>query len=148
MGLIAKESVVGTFGVLYGFGEVAEDGSEVWSNLAASFTMLSGYAFLVFNLLCAPCFAAIGAIRREMNSAKWFWFAIGYQTCFAYVVALLVYQVGHLITTGNFSLGNVIVGIIVLAAIVLAIIKVVRDKKKGKCAGCDLCDGLENRKCS
>ena len=79
-GLIAKENVVGTFGILYGFGEVAEDGVEIWGTLAASMTALAAYSFLIFNLLCAPCFAAMGAIKREMNNAKWFWFAIGYQT--------------------------------------------------------------------
>ena len=77
-GLIAKENVVGTFGVLFGFAEVAEDGTEIWGTLASQMTPLSAYSFLVFNLLCAPCFAAIGAIKREMNNAKWFWFAIGY----------------------------------------------------------------------
>ena len=75
-GLIAKENVVSTFGILYGFAEVAEDGNEIWGTLAASLTPLAAYSFLVFNLLCAPCFAAIGAIRREMNNRKWFWFAI------------------------------------------------------------------------
>lgn len=95
-GLVAKENVVGTFGILYGFGEVAEDGQEIWGTLAASFTTLSAYSFLVFNLLCAPCFAAIGAIRREMNNTKWTLFAIGYQTAFAYAVSLCVYQLGSL----------------------------------------------------
>ena len=83
-GLIAKENVVGTFGILYGFAEVAEDGAEIWGTLAGSFTTAAAYSFLVFNLLCAPCFAAIGAIKREMNSAKWTWFAIGYQTAVSY----------------------------------------------------------------
>ena len=78
-GLVAKENVVGTFGILYGFGEVAENGNEIWGTLAASMTALSAYSFLIFNLLCAPCFAAMGAIKREMNNAKWFWFAIGYR---------------------------------------------------------------------
>jgi ferrous iron transport protein B len=105
-GLVAKEVVVGTFGVLYGFAEVAEDGAEIWSTLAASFTTLSAYSFLVFNLLCAPCFAAIGAIRREMNSSKWTWFAIGYQTVFAYAVSLCVYQLGSLLTGNGFGLGT------------------------------------------
>lgn len=102
-GLIAKENVVGTFGVLYGFAEVADDGSEMWGTLAASFTALSAYSFLVFNLLCAPCFAAMGAIRREMNSAKWTWFAIGYQTVFAYCAALCVYQFGMLASGAPFT---------------------------------------------
>lgn len=82
-GLVAKENVVGTFGILYGFAEVAEDGAEVWGTLASSMTAVAAYSFLVFNLLCAPCFAAMGAIKREMNNAKWFWFAIGYQTLLA-----------------------------------------------------------------
>lgn len=99
-GLIAKENVVGTFGVLYGFETVAEDGMEIWTTLGGSFTQLSAYSFLLFNLLCAPCFAAIGAIRREMNDAKWTWFAIAYQTGFAYAVAMIVYQIG-LLVTGN-----------------------------------------------
>ena len=98
-GLVAKENVVGTFGILYGFSEVAEDGAEIWGNLAAAFTPASAMSFLVFNLLCAPCFAAMGAIKREMNNRKWFWFAIGYQTLFAYIVALVVYWVGTLLLT-------------------------------------------------
>jgi ferrous iron transport protein B len=102
--LIAKENVVGTFGILFGFAEVTEDGVEVWGQLAASFTVLSAYSFLLFNLLCAPCFAAMGAIRREMNNAKWFWFAIGYQCVFAYIVAFCVYQFGMLLS-GQFGIG-------------------------------------------
>ncbi|MBE5977952.1 MAG: ferrous iron transport protein B [Paenibacillaceae bacterium] len=102
-GLVAKENVVGTFGILYGFAEVAEDGSEIWGTLAGSMTAVAAYSFLVFNLLCAPCFAAMGAIKREMNNTRWFWFAVGYQTILAYIVALCVYQVGTLITTGSFG---------------------------------------------
>src|SRR5699024_7887464 len=98
-GLVAKENVVGTFGILFGFAEVAEDGVEYWGTLAGSMTMVAAYSFLVFNLLCAPCFAAMGAIKREMNSAKWFWFAIGYQCLLAYCVSLCIYQIGTLITT-------------------------------------------------
>jgi len=105
--LVAKENVVGTFGVLYGFAEVAENGVEIWGTLASSFTIISAYSFLVFNLLCAPCFAAIGAIKREMNSAKWTWFAIGYQTLFAYAVAFCVYQFGNFFITGAFGAGTV-----------------------------------------
>lgn len=104
-GLVAKENVVGTFGVLYGFAEVAEDGSEIWGTLAASMTGLAAYSFLVFNLLCAPCFAAIGAIKREMNNGKWTWFAIGYQCTFAYGVSLCIYQFGMLFTGGGFGIG-------------------------------------------
>ncbi|WP_312368861.1 ferrous iron transport protein B [Lachnoclostridium sp.] len=107
-GLIAKENVVGTFGVLYGFGEVAEDGVEIWGTLASSMTPIAAYAFLVFNLLCAPCFAAMGAIRREMNNAKWFWFAVLYQTGFAYIIAFVIYQFGSWISLGTFGLFTVI----------------------------------------
>ncbi len=106
-GLIAKENVVATFGMLFGFAEVAEDGAEIWGNLASVMTGVAAYGFLVFNLLCAPCFAAMGAIKREMNNAKWFWFAIGYQCILAYIVALCIYQVGTLITVGTFGVGTV-----------------------------------------
>lgn len=116
-GLVAKENVVGTFGILYGFAEVAEDGAEIWGTLAASFTTLAAYSFLVFNLLCAPCFAAIGAIKREMNSAKWTWFALGYQTVFAYAVALCVYQLGNLFNGGGFNAGSI--AALIVAAIFL-----------------------------
>lgn len=106
-GLVAKENVVGAFGILYGFGEVAEDGQEIWGTLAQSFTAVSAYSFLVFNLLCAPCFAAMGAIKREMNNAKWTWFAIGYQTILAYVVSLCIYQLGTWFATGAFGIGAI-----------------------------------------
>ncbi|PYG89056.1 ferrous iron transport protein B [Ruminiclostridium sufflavum DSM 19573] len=121
-GLVAKENVVGTFGVLFGFAEVAEDGSEIWGTLAASFTAISAYAFLVFNLICAPCFAAIGAIKREMNSAKWTWFAIGYQTVFAYALSLCVYQIGTLIIDGTFGIGTV-VAFVIVALLLFALFK-------------------------
>ena len=118
-GLIAKENVVGTFGILYGFGEVAEDGVEIWGTLAASMTALAAYSFLIFNLLCAPCFAAMGAIKREMNNAKWFWFAIGYQTVLAYCVSLCVYQIGTLITAATFGVGTVAAFIIIIVFLYL-----------------------------
>lgn len=118
-GLIAKENVVGTFGILYGFAEVAEDGMEVWGSLASSYTALAAYSFLIFNLLCAPCFAAIGAIRREMNSAEWTWFAIGYQCVFAYIVSLCVYQLGSLFTGGGFGIGTAAAIVIVIAFLYL-----------------------------
>ncbi|MDR1954061.1 MAG: ferrous iron transport protein B [Clostridiales Family XIII bacterium] len=121
-GLIAKENVVGTFGILYGFEEVGEEGVEYWGQLQAAFTQLAGYAFLVFNLLCAPCFAAIGAVRREMMSAKWTWFAIGYQTVFAYVVALIIYQMGLLFTGGGFTVGTA-AAIILFLLIVFLLVK-------------------------
>ena len=116
-GLVAKENVVATFGQLYGFAEVAEDGTEVWGSLAGSMTAVAAYSFLVFNLLCAPCFAAMGAIKREMNNAKWFWFAIGYQTVLAYLVSLCVYQIGTLITTGTFGVG-VIAAFVIMAGFI------------------------------
>ena len=106
-GLVAKENVVGTFGILFGFAELAEYVAEYWVTLSGSMTALSAYSFLVFNLLCAPCFAAMGAIRREMNNGKWFWFAIGYQSLLAYAAALCIYQIGMLITTGAFGIGTV-----------------------------------------
>ena len=118
-GLIAKENVVATFGMLYGFGEVAEDGAEIWGNLAAAMTPIAAYGFLVFNLLCAPCFAAMGAIKREMNNAKWFWFAIGYQCGLAYVVSLCIYQIGTLITTGAFGIGTVVAFLLVIGFLYL-----------------------------
>ena len=116
-GLIAKENVVATFGLLFGFAEVAEDGSEIWGSLSQVMTPVAAYGFLVFNLLCAPCFAAMGAIKREMNNVKWFWFAIGYQCGLAYVVALCIYQIGTLITTGAFGLGTVVA--LVFIAVIL-----------------------------
>lgn len=125
-GLIAKENVVGTFGVLYGFGEVAEDGVEIWGTLASSMTSIAAYSFLVFNLLCAPCFAAMGAIKREMNNARWFWFAVLYQTGFAYIVALVIYQFGSWISLGTFSLFTVIALLISIIFIYL----LVRPSKK------------------
>ena len=106
-GLIAKENVVATFGMLFGFAEVAEDGAEIWGNLAQVMTPIAAYGFLVFNLLCAPCFAAMGAIKREMNNAKWFWFAIGYQCLLAYLVSLCIFQFGTLFTGGGFGIGTV-----------------------------------------
>ena len=118
-GLIAKENVVATFGVLFGFAEVAEDGAEIWGTLATTMTAVAAYSFLVFNLLCAPCFAAMGAIKREMNNTKWFWFAIGYQTLLAYVVSLCVYQIGTLITTGAFGVGTVIAFLFVIGFLYL-----------------------------
>lgn len=104
-GLVAKENIVGTMGILY---------TDGWSEIAENFTVVAGYSFLVFNLLCAPCFAAIGAIKREMNSAKWTWFAIGYQCLFAYVVSLMIYQFGS-VFAGNIHVVGLIVSIAVLA---------------------------------
>lgn len=117
-GLIAKENVVGTMAILYGgFEEVAENGWQVWANLREAYTPVAAYSFLVFNLLCAPCFAAMGAIKREMNNLKWFVGAIAYQTVFAYCVALCVYQIGTFITTGVFGIGTV-VGFVLIAVFI------------------------------
>ncbi|MCL2017040.1 MAG: ferrous iron transport protein B [Defluviitaleaceae bacterium] len=113
-GLIAKENLVGTFGILFGFAEVAEDGTEIWALLATHFTALSAYSFLVFNLLCAPCLAAVGAIRREMNNPRWLFFAVGYQTAFAYLVAFCVYQIGSLFG-GYFNIFTVLALVFVAA---------------------------------
>lgn len=118
-GLIAKENVVGTFGILFGFAEVAEDGTEIWGALAGSMTAIAAYSFLVFNLLCAPCFAAMGAIKREMNNAKWFWFAVGYQTGLAYVVSMCVYQLGNLFSTGTFGIGTVVAFLLIIGFVYL-----------------------------
>ena len=118
-GLIAKENVVATFGMLFGFAEVAENGAEVWGSLAQVLTPIAAYGYLVFNLLCAPCFAAMGAIKREMNNPKWFWFAIGYQCGLAYVVSLCIYQIGTLISTGAFGIGTIVAFLLVAAFIYL-----------------------------
>lgn len=122
-GLIAKENVVGTLGVLYGFAEVAEDGSEYWSNFAKDFNSISAYSFLVFNLLCAPCFAAIGAIKREMNNTKWTWFAIGYLCVFAYAISLIIYQLGMVFIGGNEFTILTGVTFIVLAGLIYLLVR-------------------------
>ncbi|MGN0167905.1 MAG: ferrous iron transport protein B [Acetatifactor sp.] len=118
-GLIAKENVVATFGLLFGFAEVAEDGAEIWGSLATVMTPIASYGFLVFNLLCAPCFAAMGAIKREMNNAKWFWFAIGYQCVLAYIVSMCIYQIGTLITAGTFGVGTVVAILFIIGLLFL-----------------------------
>ena len=123
-GLVAKENIVGTLGVLYGGG-----GGSVYDAMAAAFTAITAYSFLVFNLLCAPCFAAIGAIKREMNSAKWTWFAIGYQCGFAYVIALMINQFGNLFT-GNANILGVIVSVILLAGIIYMLCKPYKEATK------------------
>ena len=123
-GLVAKENIVGTLGVLYGGG-----GGSVYDAMAAAFTAITAYSFLVFNLLCAPCFAAIGAIKREMNSAKWTWFAIGYQCGFAYVIALMINQFGNLFT-GSVNILGVIVSVILLAGIIYMLCKPYKEATK------------------
>ena len=120
-GLIAKENVVGTFGILFGFAEVAEDGNEIWGALAGSMTAIAAYSFLVFNLLCAPCFAAMGAIKREMNNTKWFFIAIGYQCGLAYVVSLCIFQIGTLISTGTFGVGTVVAILLIIGFLYLMV---------------------------
>ena len=132
-GLIAKENVVATFGMLFGFAEVAEDGSEIWGNLAQVMTPIAAYGFLVFNLLCAPCFAAMGAIKREMNNAKWFWFAIGYQCGLAYIVSLCIYQFGNLFTGGGFGLWTV-VAVVLLIAFLYMLFRPYKESKSLKVA--------------
>ena len=122
-GLIAKENVVATFGVLYGgLEEVAENGDEIWGAVAQNFTAISAYSFMIFNLLCAPCFAAMGAIKREMNSPKWTAIAIGYMCVFAYAVALIVYQIGSAIT-GNVNIIGLICALVVLAFIIYMLVR-------------------------
>lgn len=125
-GFVAKENVVGTFGILYGFSEVSEKGSEIWEQLSKVYTPIAGFSFLVFNLLCAPCFAAIGAIKREMNNGLWTVFAVGYQTVLAYAVSFCVYQLGMFITTGEFGVGI----IASIAVILLGVYFIFRPVKK------------------
>lgn len=124
-GLIAKENVVATFGMLFNpnLEEVAEDGVEIWSNLQGALTPIAAYGYLVFNLLCAPCFAAIGAIRREMNSGKWTIFALCYQCLFAYGVALVIYQVGTVLTGGAVNLVGLVVAVVVVAFFVYMLVR-------------------------
>ena len=130
-GLIAKENVVTTFGQLFHFAgeELSENGDEIWSEVSTYFTALSAYSFLVFNLLCAPCFAAMGAIKREMNSAKWTLFAIGYQCVFAYAVSLIIYQVGS-IFTGNVNVFGLIVALILIAFIIYMLVRPYKESNK------------------
>ncbi|MBU4438291.1 MAG: ferrous iron transport protein B [Acetobacterium sp.] len=131
-GLIAKETIVSTFGVLFGFADVAEDGTEIWPLLQLSFTQLSAFSFLVFNLLCAPCFAAIGAIHREMGNAKWTLIAVGYQTAFAYTIALIIYQLGLFFTGGGFGFFTAVAIALVLALLYLLFRKPVIHSKTNK----------------
>ena len=130
-GLIAKENVVGTFGVLYGFAKVAEDGQEIWANIGADFTALTAYSFMIFNLLCAPCFAAMGAIKREMNNGKWTLGAIGYMCGFAYLVSLMVYQFGRLFTGGGFGVGTVAALVVLAGFLYLLFRKAPTEEVKG-----------------
>ena len=123
-GLVAKENIVGTLGILYGGGD-----GTVYQNLMNAFTGITGYSFLVFNLLCAPCFAAIGAIKREMNNAKWTWFAIGYQCGFAYVVALMINQFGNAFT-GSLNVLGLIAAVAALALIVYMLFKPYKEATK------------------
>ncbi len=129
-GLIAKENVVATFGTLFHFGgEISENGDEIWGLMTSSFTALSGYSFLVFNLLCAPCFAAIGAIKREMNNGKWTAFAIAYQCLFAYAVSLIIYQFG-LLFAGSVNVMGLIFAVIVLALIIYMLVRPYKESNR------------------
>ncbi len=129
-GLIAKENVVGTFGVLFGgFDEVAENGWEIWTNMREVFTPLAAYSFLIFNLLCAPCFAAMGAIKREMNNGRWTAFAIGYQCLFAYAVSLIVFQIGS-IFTGSINVLGLIFAVILLALMIYMLFKPYKESNR------------------
>ena len=122
-GLVAKENIVGTMGILYG------GSGNVYETIASVFTPITGYSFLVFNLLCAPCFAAIGAIKREMNNAKWTWFAIGYQCGFAYLISLMINQFGNLFT-GNGNVIGVIFAVLALAFIVYMLVRPYKEATK------------------
>lgn len=133
-GLVAKENVVGTFGILFGFAEVAEDGKEIQEMLAGHMTAAAAYSFLIFNLLCAPCFAAMGAVRREMNNIKWFWFAIGYQCLLAYAVSLCIYQIGTWLTLGTFGAGTA-AALILMAGFVYLLFRPDKKQAFGKMKG-------------
>ena len=129
-GLIAKEEVVNTFGVLYHYsGELSEAGNEIWTLIAADFTALSAYSFMIFNLLCAPCFAAMGAIKREMNNPKWTFGAIGYMCGFAYVIAMIVYQIGGLITGETPFTIFTVIAMVLLAALVYLLIRPYKESR-------------------
>ena len=134
MGLVAKENLVATYGIALGFEEVAEAGDEFWNLLPGMMTAVGAYSLLAFNLLCAPCFAAIGAIKREMNNMKWTLFAIGYQCVFAYVIALIINQIGSLIIYGSFNIFTVvaIVMMVVLVYLLFRRPKAYQDALKGK----------------
>ena len=126
-GLVAKEEVVGTFGVLYNYDdeeeELEENGDQIWDRVADDYSPASGFAFMVFNLLCAPCFAAIGAIKREMNNGKWTWAAIGYMTLWAYCLALIAFQIGGLFSgAAPFGIGTII-AIALVAAIIYLLVR-------------------------
>lgn len=118
-GLMAKENVVGTFGILYGFSEVAENGAQMWGSLQSSFSLLGGYSLLIFNLLCAPCFAAMGAVRTEMNSRKWTSFSIGYQCVFAYIISLIIFQIGSFVTGKGFGIGTAVAILLIVGLLYL-----------------------------
>lgn len=119
-GLVAKENIVGTMGILYPGG---------WSEIGANFSQIAGYSFLVFNLLCAPCFAAIGAIKREMNNTKWTWFAIGYQCGLAYAVALMVYQIGSAFT-GSLNVVGLLAALVILGGIIYMLFRPYKEATK------------------
>ena len=122
-GLIAKENIVSSLGVLYGMAETAEDGSEYWELLRKDYSQLAAYSFLIFNLLCAPCFAAVAAVRREMMSARWTLFALGYQTAFAFITSLLIYQFGKFFSTGVFEWQGMVPAIALLVFVLYLIFR-------------------------
>lgn len=126
-GLVAKENVVATLGILYGFSEVSETGAHIWGLLARDFTTISAYSFLVFNLLCTPCFAAIGAIKSEMNNGKWTLFAVGYQTLLSYGVSLSIYQLGTLFASGGFGTGTA-VALVIVAVLLYFLLRPSKDE--------------------
>lgn len=140
-GFLAKENVVATFGILFGLGEeMTEESAELLGNMSTLFTSLSAYSFMAFTLLAAPCVAAIGAIKREMMSWKWTWIALGYQTCLAYVVALVIYQGGTFIENHDISIATMIITLLVILALILAIRKILRNQKSNGCGcGCPGC---------
>lgn len=135
-GLVAKENVVSTLGILHGLGEVAEDGVEIWGAMAVNFTSAAAFSFLVFNLLCAPCFAAIGAIKREMNNQKWTIFAIAYQCGLAYVVSLIIYQVWNFFQTREVTIGFIVALLVFIAMVYLLLRKPYRETLKGQPVPC------------
>lgn len=144
-GFLAKENVVATFGVLFGLGEeMTEESVELLGTISSLFTPLSAYSFMVFTLLAAPCFAAIGAIKREMMSWKWTWIAIGYQTGLAYIVSLIIFQVETLMTNNQISIATLMIGLLVLVIMIMAI-RIIRRNHQQTACGCG-CSGCSKAK--
>ena len=144
-GFLAKENMVATFGVLFGLGEeITEESVELLGTISSLFTPLSAYSFMVFTLLAAPCFAAIGAIKREMMSWKWTWIAIGYQTGLAYIVSLIIFQVETLMTNNQISIATLMIGLLVLVIMIMAI-RIIRRNHQQTACGCG-CSGCSKAK--